>query len=60
MRTLSDMEKELEEVKQKLANKTVDALLERLEPEDGKAKPCPLCGKNVRVSIKMYHVNLMH
>jgi hypothetical protein len=50
LRTISEMEKEMELVKQDLAKKAVDALLERLAPEDGKPKPCPCCGRHVRLS----------
>jgi len=52
LRTLSDMEKALEEAKQQLADQALTKLLERLGPEDGSAKACPRCGRSARVNRK--------
>jgi hypothetical protein len=45
---LSQMELEVEDEKRALGQKAMDAKLASLEPEDGRPKSCPRCGKRAK------------
>ena len=47
--TMSEMETAMERLKALVGQAGLERLLEELPPEDDSPKPCPRCGKNVRV-----------
>lgn len=50
--TMSDIELALRRLSQALNQQCADKIIEDLKPEDGRAKPCPRCGRKVRVRNK--------
>jgi hypothetical protein len=53
--TISDIEDALEDLKAQVGQEGVDKKLHDLPPEDGRAKKCPRCGRDVPVRIKNVH-----
>jgi len=47
--TLSEMELEAESLKGDIGSASIEMRLGRLTPEDSRPKPCPRCGRRVRV-----------
>ena len=47
--TMSEMETATERLKALLGQATIEKLLDQLGPEDQAPKPCPKCGRKVRV-----------
>jgi len=50
--TMSDMEKAMERLKSLVGHAGLEKLLSELGPEDDSAKPCPRCGRGVRIRAR--------
>lgn len=49
---MSQMERSIEALKRKMGQEEMDKRLLELEPQNDRAKPCPLCGKSTRVRAR--------